>query len=428
MSRRTSVTAAAVFSLSRDTNRFSFSVSHGASPPPPSIRFAAMSDATSNPPGDGDGDGDGIDAVAHAAAYDAAIPGALVLSARGALEPPRGGGDGEGRATRRCRSCGQAACVGIQPSSACPTSRPTLKCDAIELAPPPTTTTREGAPCWLVFDMAYDASATRAEIGALTRQVSMCVAANKRAKTPFLLAVAAPPGNNDDELPPASNSWRALPWESWGARVVDLDDENENENSAAASLTADARRVVYLTADSPNVLTDVAPGTALVLGGVVDHAEKPGMSLRRADALAARASGGCGRFVTARLPLGGHVRLAKNAHLPCLAVAQTLLVYREVAEERGSGGGGGGRGRDDGRAAVDERCRRRRQRRRGGGGSARGSVGRDVRARARVSMRAASEVREVVAAEGAPERRAREPAVGRHRRPRLGGVSTFGSL
>ena len=189
--------------------------------------------------------------------------------------------------------------------------------------------------------MAYDASATRAEIGALTRQVSMCVAANKRAKTPFLLAVAAPPGNNDDELPPASNSWRALPWESWGARVVDLDDENENENSAAASLTADARRVVYLTADSPNVLTDVAPGTALVLGGVVDHAEKPGMSLRRADALAARASGGCGRFVTARLPLGGHVRLAKNAHLPCLAVAQTLLVYREVAEERGSGGGGG---------------------------------------------------------------------------------------
>ncbi|EEH54330.1 uncharacterized protein MICPUCDRAFT_11492, partial [Micromonas pusilla CCMP1545] len=134
----------------------------------------------------------------------------------------------------------------------------------------------------LVFDMAYDASATRAEIGALTRQVSMCVAANKRAKTPFLLAVAAPPGNNDDELPPASNSWRALPWESWGARVVDLDDENENENSAAASLTADARRVVYLTADSPNVLTDVAPGTALVLGGVVDHAEKPGMSLRRA--------------------------------------------------------------------------------------------------------------------------------------------------
>ena len=35
-------------------------------------------------------------------------------------------------------------------------------------------------------------------------------------------------------------------------------------------------------------------------------------------------------FSTLRLPLAGHVSLAKNAHLPCLAVAQTLMVFRRV--------------------------------------------------------------------------------------------------
>jgi hypothetical protein len=43
------------------------------------------------------------------------------------------------------------------------------------------------------------------------------------------------------------------------------------------------------------------------------------------------------KFVTARLPLAGHVSLAKNTHLPCLAVAQTLMVFREVDRYRRAG-------------------------------------------------------------------------------------------
>ena len=89
------------------------------------------------------------------------------------------------------------------------------------------------------------------------------------------------------------------------------------------------RNIIYLTADSPNVLQTVNPGDVLVLGGVVDHKEKPAVALDRAEAAAAAAAG----WSTARLPLAGHVRLLKNAHLPCLAVVQLLIVQREVAAD-----------------------------------------------------------------------------------------------
>ena len=51
--------------------------------------------------------------------------------------------------------------------------------------------TVDGPDCWLVFDMAYDATMTDAEHGGLSRQITMCVAANKSAKVPFRLAVVA---------------------------------------------------------------------------------------------------------------------------------------------------------------------------------------------------------------------------------------------
>ena len=207
--------------------------------------------------------------------------------------------------------------------------------------------------CWIVFDMAYDDTMTPEEHGALSRQVAMCVASNKQAKHPFLLAVAsdnpaddanggrgaeasaeagaeAGPGagqsgsgaeagagaeagrgggecgnsgaedctkvasvaNNGDsseaaapsaaaaaagdgspfvthcDTPAAAagaNSWRRLPWSAWGARG----------GGPAVWASFHKENLIYLTADSPNVLESINPGDVLILGGVVDHKEKP---------------------------------------------------------------------------------------------------------------------------------------------------------
>jgi tRNA (guanine9-N1)-methyltransferase len=107
------------------------------------------------------------------------------------------------------------------------------------------------------------------------------------------------------------------------------------------------KRVVYLSADADEVLETIEPGDVFVIGGVVDHAPKPDvarrrfLSLRQTFHASSRSSDRRDevfvKFVTARLPLAGHVSLAKNTHLPCLAVAQTLMVFREVDRYRRAG-------------------------------------------------------------------------------------------
>lgn len=95
---------------------------------------------------------------------------------------------------------------------------------------------------------------------------------------------------------------------------------------------------MYLSADADEVLETIEPGDVFVLGGVVDHAPKPDAARRRFESLretfSSRRDEAFVAFATARLPLAGHVSLAKNAHLPCLAVAQTLMVFREVDRYR----------------------------------------------------------------------------------------------
>jgi hypothetical protein len=164
-----------------------------------------------------------LGAEEHAAAYEGATPGATIAKAWGVLEQRASGGSGSGcgeggdgggggvgdddtggsdsQATRRCRNCGVMSCAGAAPNGVCPSSgTPVLRLEGIELF-----TSNHGdndddadkgngvdaSGCWIVFDMAYDATMTEAEHGGLSRQVSMCVAANKRAKQPFLIAVAS---------------------------------------------------------------------------------------------------------------------------------------------------------------------------------------------------------------------------------------------
>lgn len=179
-----------------------------------------------------------LGAEVHAAAYQGAAPGATIARVWGVLEQRTsagvgGGGvgdadagaDGEGgggkdgsggsqAATRRCHNCGVMSCAGAALNGVCPSSgTPVLRVEGIQLfnvgedAPVYDAKTTYAAgtadavaeSCWIVFDMAYDDTMTTAEHGALSRQVSMCVAANKRAKHPFLIAVASD-NPADDEV------------------------------------------------------------------------------------------------------------------------------------------------------------------------------------------------------------------------------------
>ena len=73
---------------------------------------------------------------AHAAAFEAATPGAIIARASGTLEAPRRQilEDGHVEGTRRCMWCGAASCAGSSPGRRCPAAAPVLRCGRIEWA------------------------------------------------------------------------------------------------------------------------------------------------------------------------------------------------------------------------------------------------------------------------------------------------------
>lgn len=62
----------------------------------------------------------------------------------------------------------------------------------------------------------------------------------------------------------------------------------------------DREQIVYLTSDSDNVLTELDPNAAYIIGGIVDHNHLKGLSLQRAEEKGLK---------TARLPLNENISI-----------------------------------------------------------------------------------------------------------------------
>ncbi|KCV71978.1 hypothetical protein H696_01386 [Fonticula alba] len=75
-------------------------------------------------------------------------------------------------------------------------------------------------------------------------------------------------------------------------------------------------RVIYLTAESPNVVEKIAPGHIYVIGNLVDNNHHPGLCYERARQAGVR---------TARLPISEHIRLDTRHVLTINQVHHILL-------------------------------------------------------------------------------------------------------
>lgn len=62
----------------------------------------------------------------------------------------------------------------------------------------------------------------------------------------------------------------------------------------------DKESIVYLTSESENVLTEIDPNAAYIIGGLVDHNHHKGLSLQKAET---------NQLKTARLPLSDHISI-----------------------------------------------------------------------------------------------------------------------
>lgn len=135
----------------------------------------------------------------------------------------------------------------------------------------------------LIFDMSYESNMSRREIENTVSQLMEVEGWNRRAKEPFHLHFCnlQPNGAYEQEL---LKRYGAETWNRLLITCTNLQHVN----------TFPRERLVYLTADSPNVLRTFDHSKVYIIGALVDRSIQSGLSLANAKRL---------KLATARLPL-----------------------------------------------------------------------------------------------------------------------------
>lgn len=190
------------------------------------------------------------------------------------------------------------------------------------------------------IDCSFEEWMTPKEINSLAIQLRYCYSINKKNKHPCRLAVTSVQGATLRHLQAVSgfDQWskRAFTVTSesledyYGGKddknsssqlveqVTNDNDNNNCENTAVTSKSLD--RIVYLTADSDNVLSELDDSKTYVLGGIVDRNRLKQATINRANTL---------QVATARLPIDEHLKMESTRVLTVNTVFALLLQYRE---------------------------------------------------------------------------------------------------
>ncbi|XP_029931420.1 tRNA methyltransferase 10 homolog A [Myripristis murdjan] len=162
------------------------------------------------------------------------------------------------------------------------------------------------SPLRLVVDCSFDQLMTLKDVRKLHKQIQRCYAENRRALHPvqfYLTSLGGQLKQNMDENDKG--------WVNW--KDITIKSEHYHEVLAKNEL-------VYLTSDSPNVLTELDQGKAYVIGGLVDHNHHKGLTFERAKELG---------IDHAQLPLSSFVKMNSRKVLAVNHVFEIILAYLE---------------------------------------------------------------------------------------------------
>jgi tRNA (guanine9-N1)-methyltransferase len=217
--------------------------------------------------------------------------------------------------------------------------------------PPDTSTLRKRrprkqvhVPLTFIIDASFDSLMTEAEAVSLAAQISRCYSCLKSSSRRPKMAIANFRGRlrerYDGPMRGQYKSWTgvrfceegvkevgnmaaewmdAIPqtaiYENWPNSSEDVRDEPET----AIKQT----KLVYLTADSPNVLTSLSPHTSYVVGGLIDRNRHKGRCYR--TALEAG-------IETARLPIDEYIQLSSRKVLTINHVVEIMIQWMETGD------------------------------------------------------------------------------------------------
>ncbi|KAK4704199.1 hypothetical protein P7C70_g2007, partial [Phenoliferia sp. Uapishka_3] len=146
----------------------------------------------------------------------------------------------------------------------------------------------------VVVDVGFDDKMTEKEIKSMTSQLGFCYSANRHSNNPVPLLITSLEGKLKSRLEAAGQgsykSWREVEWWEEGyqglwaneASVTAVEGAEDKEMNEVPKITvgsmsgrpksrSNREDVIYLTADSPNVLSTLEEGKTYILGGIVDR-------------------------------------------------------------------------------------------------------------------------------------------------------------
>ncbi|KAI1310559.1 tRNA (guanine(9)-N(1))-methyltransferase [Mortierella claussenii] len=129
------------------------------------------------------------------------------------------------------------------------------------------------------------------------------------------IATTDQPSASPTSLPSPSASEPVLS----AADIKALEQERLLKEEKLATIPA-VKKVVYLSADSPNTITKLDAGTCYILGGIVDKNRYPNLCQSKAEKLG---------IETAQLPIGDYIQMSSRRILTVNQVFEILLQFIE---------------------------------------------------------------------------------------------------
>lgn len=182
---------------------------------------------------------------------------------------------------------------GIDPSTvSCPITRKKLKSNSMK---------NSSLKLGICIDMSFSDLMMDNDLHKCIKQLSRCYSANRRFENPVQLYITSFPGKSKEVIEKYDG------WQNW--------DVNYHEKSYLELDEYPKDKIVYLTAESENVLTQPEHDKLYVIGGLVDHNSKKGLCHELAVKNGVQ---------HARLPLGEYIEMNRRKVLSILHVFEIV--------------------------------------------------------------------------------------------------------
>ncbi|KGL73052.1 tRNA methyltransferase 10 A, partial [Tinamus guttatus] len=158
----------------------------------------------------------------------------------------------------------------------------------------------------LIVDCSFDDLMVLKDVKKLHKQIQRCYAENRKAFHPVQFYLTSHGGQLKNNMNENDKGW--VNWKDIQIRTEHYSELIKKED------------LVYLTSDSPDVLSELDEMKAYVIGGLVDHNHHKGITYRKAVEL------GIGH---AQLPLGNFVKMNSRKVLAVNHVFEIILAYLE---------------------------------------------------------------------------------------------------